>query len=220
MMLQEAKPIARHLGLTLRQVRSGAYRVNFRDGNETTAYCTDSLEDAVTTAVEMARTRDVVQAVEPLEDIERTAEWGPSALLRTASPTAENEVRTPESSAAGTCGCLSRRTKQEKQTMKTLIVALTLAMITSAASATDWQDWQCGRDLIRLSDNGLSVSGFIFRNTTLKNYDADADPDNRAEDFIVSGIDPRIRPGARFKNDKLYYRGKPCIELKHTQETK
>jgi hypothetical protein len=32
---QEAKSIARHLGLTLRQVRSGAYRVNFRDGNET-----------------------------------------------------------------------------------------------------------------------------------------------------------------------------------------
>ena len=59
MMLQEAKSIARHLGLTLRLVRSGAYRVNFRDGNETTAYYTDNLEDAVKTAVEMARTRDV-----------------------------------------------------------------------------------------------------------------------------------------------------------------
>jgi hypothetical protein len=59
MMLQEAKSIARHLGLTLRQVRSGAYRVNFRDGNETTAYYTDNLEDAVTTAVEMARTRGI-----------------------------------------------------------------------------------------------------------------------------------------------------------------
>jgi hypothetical protein len=35
---QEAKSIARHLGLTLRKVRSGDYRVNFRDGNETTAY--------------------------------------------------------------------------------------------------------------------------------------------------------------------------------------
>jgi L-ribulose-5-phosphate 3-epimerase UlaE len=57
MMLQEAKSIARHLGLTLRQVCSGAYRVNFRDGNETTAYYTDSLEDAVNTAVEMARKR-------------------------------------------------------------------------------------------------------------------------------------------------------------------
>ncbi len=55
MMLQQAKSIARHLGLTLRQVRSGAYRVNFRDGNETTAYYTDNLEDAVKTAVEMAR---------------------------------------------------------------------------------------------------------------------------------------------------------------------
>jgi len=28
-------------------VRSGDYRVNFRDGNETTAYYTDNLEDAV-----------------------------------------------------------------------------------------------------------------------------------------------------------------------------
>ena len=59
MTLQEAKSIARHLGLTLRQVRSGAYRVNFRDGNETTAYYTDSLEDAVKTAVEMARKREL-----------------------------------------------------------------------------------------------------------------------------------------------------------------
>jgi len=49
---------ARHLGLTLRQVRSGDYRVNFRDGNETTtAFYTDNLEDAVNTAVEMARRR-------------------------------------------------------------------------------------------------------------------------------------------------------------------
>ena len=48
---------ARHLGLTLRKVRSGHCRVNFRDGNETTAYYTDNLEDAVNTAVEMARKR-------------------------------------------------------------------------------------------------------------------------------------------------------------------
>ena len=67
MMLREAKSIARHLGLTLRQVRSGAYRVNFRDGNETTAYYKDNLEDAVKTAVEMARTRDVVHAVNETE---------------------------------------------------------------------------------------------------------------------------------------------------------
>ena len=32
MTLQEAKSIARHLGLTLRNVRSGDYRVNFREG--------------------------------------------------------------------------------------------------------------------------------------------------------------------------------------------
>ena len=56
MTLQEAKSIARHLGLTLRKVRSGDYRVNFRDGNEA-AYYTDSLENAVNTAVEMARKR-------------------------------------------------------------------------------------------------------------------------------------------------------------------
>jgi hypothetical protein len=57
MTLGEAKSIARHLRLTLRKVRSGDYRVNFRDGNENTAYYTDSLEDAVNTAVEMARKR-------------------------------------------------------------------------------------------------------------------------------------------------------------------
>jgi hypothetical protein len=52
-----AKSIARHLGLTLRQLRSGNCRVNFRDGNETTTYYTDNLEDAVNTAVEMVRKR-------------------------------------------------------------------------------------------------------------------------------------------------------------------
>ena len=57
MTLQEAKSIARHLGLTLRKVRSGDYRVNFRDGNATTAYYTDSLEDAVNTVLEKARKR-------------------------------------------------------------------------------------------------------------------------------------------------------------------
>ena len=57
MTLQKAKSIARHLGLTLREVCSGDYRVNFRDGNEVTAYYTDNLEDAVNTAVEMARRR-------------------------------------------------------------------------------------------------------------------------------------------------------------------
>jgi hypothetical protein len=63
MTLQKTKSFARHLGLTLRQVRSGDYRVNFRDGNETTAYYTNDLEDAVNTAVEMARTRGVRQAM-------------------------------------------------------------------------------------------------------------------------------------------------------------
>ena len=62
MTLQEAKSIARHLGLTLRQVRSGDYRVNFRDGNETTAYYTNDLEDAVNIAVEMARRKRELSA--------------------------------------------------------------------------------------------------------------------------------------------------------------
>ena len=57
MTLGKAKSIARHLRLTLRQVCSGDYRVNFRDGDETTAYYTDNLEDAVNAAVEMARKR-------------------------------------------------------------------------------------------------------------------------------------------------------------------
>ena len=60
MTLQQAKS----LRITLRKVRSGDYRVNFRDGNEMTAYYADNLEDAVKTAVEMARTRDVMQAVD------------------------------------------------------------------------------------------------------------------------------------------------------------
>ena len=62
MTLQEAKSIARHLGLTLRKVRSGDYRVNFRDGDETTAHYTDNLEDAINTAVEMARKRELRDA--------------------------------------------------------------------------------------------------------------------------------------------------------------
>jgi len=59
MMLQQAKSIARHLGLTLREVCSGDYRVNFRDGDESTAYYTDNLEDAVNNAVGMARRREL-----------------------------------------------------------------------------------------------------------------------------------------------------------------
>jgi hypothetical protein len=61
MTLQEAKSIARHLGLTLRRVRSGAYRVNFRDGNETTACYADDLEEAVNSAVEIARKRGAAE---------------------------------------------------------------------------------------------------------------------------------------------------------------
>ena len=67
MTLQKAKSIAQHLGLMLRLLRSGNYRVNFRDGNETTAYYTDNLEDAVNTAVEMARSRAFSNDCEPTE---------------------------------------------------------------------------------------------------------------------------------------------------------
>jgi hypothetical protein len=62
MTLREAKSIARRLGLTLRKLRSGEFRVNFRDGNETTAYYTDSLEDAFDTAV-----RWPVSEIPPIE---------------------------------------------------------------------------------------------------------------------------------------------------------
>ena len=44
MTFPQARSVARHLGLTLRQVCSGGYRVNFRDGNETTSYYTDNLK--------------------------------------------------------------------------------------------------------------------------------------------------------------------------------
>ncbi|MGB9349936.1 MAG: hypothetical protein WCB61_08575 [Pseudolabrys sp.] len=62
MTLQEAKSIVRHLGLTLRKVRSGDYCVKSRDGTEATPYYTVDLEDAVNAAVRMARTASVMSA--------------------------------------------------------------------------------------------------------------------------------------------------------------
>ena len=58
MTLQEAKSIARHLGCTLRKVRSGDYCVKFPDGSGSMAYYTDSLEDAVNVAVAVVRKRE------------------------------------------------------------------------------------------------------------------------------------------------------------------
>jgi hypothetical protein len=58
--LQEAKSIVRHLGLTLRKVRSGDYCVRSREGSEPTPYYTEDLEDAVNAAVRMARTAGVM----------------------------------------------------------------------------------------------------------------------------------------------------------------
>ena len=60
MTLQEAKSIVRHLGLTLRKVRSGDYCVRFRDGNDAAPYYTDDIEDAVNAAVRMARAASVM----------------------------------------------------------------------------------------------------------------------------------------------------------------
>ena len=57
MTLQEAKSIARHPGFPLRKVRSGDYRLDFPDADDSTAYYTDNLEDAINAAVEMARKR-------------------------------------------------------------------------------------------------------------------------------------------------------------------
>jgi len=62
MTLQEAKSIVRHLGLTLRKVRSGDYCVRSRDGNEAAPYYTGDLEDAVNAAVRMARKASVMSA--------------------------------------------------------------------------------------------------------------------------------------------------------------
>ena len=71
MTLQEAKSIARHLGFTLRKVRSGDYRVNLPGGDDSTAYYTGDLEDAVRTAVEMARQRPLnLHRPEPALDLD------------------------------------------------------------------------------------------------------------------------------------------------------
>jgi len=58
MTLQEAKSIARHLGLILRKVRSGDYRVSSRNGDESTACYAVGVEDAVNATVAMARKRE------------------------------------------------------------------------------------------------------------------------------------------------------------------
>ena len=57
MTLQQAKSVARHLRFTLRQLRSGKYRVNYGEGDETTACYTDKLEEAVNAAIQMDRKR-------------------------------------------------------------------------------------------------------------------------------------------------------------------
>ena len=59
MTLQEAKSIARHLGCILRKVRSGDYCVKFPAGNNSMAYYTDNLEDAVNVAVAVIRKREM-----------------------------------------------------------------------------------------------------------------------------------------------------------------
>ena len=50
---------SRDILVYLRKVRSGHYRVNFRDGDESTACYAVDLEDAVNAAVAMARKREL-----------------------------------------------------------------------------------------------------------------------------------------------------------------
>jgi len=54
MTLAEAKKACSEIGCVLTK-RDGEYRVNFRGGNEATAYYTNDLRDAVLTAAQMAR---------------------------------------------------------------------------------------------------------------------------------------------------------------------
>jgi hypothetical protein len=93
MTLQEAKSIARHLGLTMRKVRSGDYRVNFRDGNATTAYYTDSLEDAANTAVEMARKRGGASCTNVMTAAYALVEATNKCLAKSNKPDAERPLK-------------------------------------------------------------------------------------------------------------------------------
>jgi hypothetical protein len=52
------------LGSLCARYALGNYRVNFRDGNETTVYYTDKLEDAVNAVVAMARKRALCAATD------------------------------------------------------------------------------------------------------------------------------------------------------------
>jgi hypothetical protein len=50
--------LAQH-GMTIRKNIEGEYRVNFKDGREDTAYYTNDLQDAISTALAMARERKI-----------------------------------------------------------------------------------------------------------------------------------------------------------------
>jgi len=54
MVLARARMILRALGIVIRR-EDGEFRVNFRGGDEATAYYTDDLDDAVETGQDMAR---------------------------------------------------------------------------------------------------------------------------------------------------------------------
>jgi len=54
MVLARARMILRALGIVIRR-EDGEFRVNFRGGDEATAYYTNDLDDAVGTGRDMAR---------------------------------------------------------------------------------------------------------------------------------------------------------------------
>jgi hypothetical protein len=54
---QEVKARLAKYGMTIRKNMDGEYRVNFRDGKEATAYYTNDLQDAIYTAIHMAKYR-------------------------------------------------------------------------------------------------------------------------------------------------------------------
>lgn len=57
MNLKQCQMIAAKLGMTITRTEHDEYRVNFRNGNEDTAYYTDDLRDAIGTANAMYNSR-------------------------------------------------------------------------------------------------------------------------------------------------------------------
>lgn len=56
----QCKKALRDLGMSLRRTQYGEWRVNFANGNESTAYYTDDIDDAYETGLAMAQERKEV----------------------------------------------------------------------------------------------------------------------------------------------------------------